>query len=137
MPFFSECDPITFETDVKETKWRKVMDDEITATSCACQAIWLRRILEDLHFKQEGATVIYCDNSSTIKLSKNLVLHGCSKHIDVKFHYLRDLTNAGTINLIHCKSKEQTVDGFTKPLKFPAFQNFRKQLGVCALADPD
>ena len=50
---------------------------------------------------------------------------------------MRDLTNAGITNLIHYRSEEQTADGFPKPLKFPAFQNFRKQLGVCALADPD
>ena len=47
----------------------------VAATSCACQAIWLRRILKELHFKQEEAIVIYCDNSSTIKLTKNHVLH--------------------------------------------------------------
>ncbi|KAJ8617132.1 hypothetical protein MRB53_013318 [Persea americana] len=56
----------------------------IAAASSACQAIWLRRILEELHFYQHGPTVIHCDNSSTIKLSRNPVLHGRSKHIDVR-----------------------------------------------------
>ncbi|XP_048127806.1 secreted RxLR effector protein 161-like [Rhodamnia argentea] len=55
----------------------------VAATSCDCQAIWLRKILEELQFKQQEATTIYCDSSSAIKLSKNLVLHGRSKHIDV------------------------------------------------------
>ena len=59
----------------------------VAATACACQAIWLKKILEELHFKQEGAIAIYCDSSSAIKLSKNPVLHGRSKHIDVKFHF--------------------------------------------------
>ena len=47
----------------------------VAATSCACQAIWLKKILEELHFKKQGPTAIFCDNISAIKLSKNLVLH--------------------------------------------------------------
>ena len=58
----------------------------VVATPCACQAIWLRRILEELQFRQSGATKILCDNSYIIKLSKNVVLHERSKHIDVKFY---------------------------------------------------
>ncbi|GKV51828.1 hypothetical protein SLEP1_g58452 [Rubroshorea leprosula] len=60
----------------------------VAATSCACQAIWLRRIMEELELNQHEATSIYCDNSSAIKLSKNPVLHGRSKHIHVSFHLL-------------------------------------------------
>ncbi|KAK2970503.1 hypothetical protein RJ640_013575 [Escallonia rubra] len=104
----------------------------VAATSCACQAIWLRKILEELHFKQEEATTIYCDNSSAIKLSKNPVLHGRSKHIDVKVHFLRDLTKEGVIDLIYCRN-DQVADIFTKPLKKAAFQKLRKLLGVGTL----
>ncbi|XP_057980101.1 uncharacterized mitochondrial protein AtMg00810-like [Malania oleifera] len=57
----------------------------IVATACACQAIWLKRILEELQFKQVEATTVFCDNNSAIKLSKNPVLHERSKHIDVKY----------------------------------------------------
>jgi hypothetical protein len=105
----------------------------VAATSCACQAIWLRRILEEIQFKQQGATSIYCDNSSTIKLSRNPVLHGRSKHIDVKYHFLRDLAKDEVINLIFCKSEDQVADIFTKPLKTPLFHKLRELLGVCSL----
>ena len=57
----------------------------IATTTCACQAIWLRRILEELQFKQVEATTVFCDNNLAIKLSKNPVLHRRSKHIDVKY----------------------------------------------------
>ncbi|GKV46281.1 hypothetical protein SLEP1_g53273 [Rubroshorea leprosula] len=57
----------------------------VVATSCACQAIWLRRIMEELELNQHEATSIYCDNSSAIKLSRNPILHGRSKHIHVSF----------------------------------------------------
>ena len=57
-------------------------------------------MLEKLGVKQSKC-VIYCDNSSAIKLSKNPILHGRSKHIDVRFHFLRNLANDGVIELIH------------------------------------
>ncbi|KAL0319720.1 UNVERIFIED_CONTAM: Retrovirus-related Pol polyprotein from transposon TNT 1-94 [Sesamum radiatum] len=79
---------------------------KLAATTCACQAIWLRRILEELNFKQSGATTVFCDNNSAIKLSRNSVLHGRSKHIDVKFYFLRELTNDRVINLQFCRSDE-------------------------------
>ena len=105
----------------------------VAATSCVCQAIWLKRILEQLHFKRREPIAIFCDNNSAIKLSKNPVLHGRSKHIDVKFHFLRDLTKAGTIELIYCRSEDQLADIFTKPLKLPSFLKLRELLGVCML----
>ncbi|XP_069152763.1 secreted RxLR effector protein 161-like [Solanum lycopersicum] len=72
----------------------------VAVTACACQAIWFRRILEELQFKQRGPTAIYCDNTSMIKLSKNPVFHGRSKHIDVRFHFLRDLTKDEVIEVL-------------------------------------
>ncbi|KAL3741671.1 hypothetical protein ACJRO7_017180 [Eucalyptus globulus] len=105
----------------------------VAATASACQAIWLRRILEELQFKQPGPTKIFCDNNSAIKLSKNPVLHGRSKHIDVKFYFLRDLSNDGTIDLIYCRSEDQVADIFTKALKMESFVKLRKLLGVCTV----
>ncbi|GKV36625.1 hypothetical protein SLEP1_g44733 [Rubroshorea leprosula] len=71
----------------------------VAATSCACQAIWLLRILEECHFKQEEPLIIFCDSNSTIKLSKNPILHGRCKHIDVRNYFLKDLVKEGVIDL--------------------------------------
>lgn len=62
-------------------------------------------------------TKIQCDNSSAIQLSKNPVFHGQSKHIDVRFYFLRDLVNADFVKLRYCKSQNQIADLMTKPLK--------------------
>ena len=105
----------------------------VAATTCSCQAIWMRKILEDLHFERQGPTTIFCDNNSTIKLSKNPILHGRSKHIDVKYHFLRKLTRNGTLDLIYCRSEDHIADIFTKSLKWPMFQKLRKLLGVSKL----
>lgn len=107
----------------------------VTTTSCAYQAIWLRKILEELHFKQERPTSIFCDNSSVIKLSKNHIIHGRNKHIDMKYHFLCDLTKDGIIDLIFCRSEYQIANLFTKSLKLASYVKFRKLLGVCKLED--
>ena len=61
---------------------------EFFATAaCACQAIWMRRILKEISHVQAAGTKLMCDNSSTIKLSKNRVLHGCSKHNNIKISF--------------------------------------------------
>ena len=73
---------------------------------------------------------ILCDNSSTVKLSKNPVLHGRSKHIDVKFYFLRDFCRDETIDLIHFRSEDQAVDTFTKALKREFYVKLRELLGL-------
>ncbi|XP_038704736.1 secreted RxLR effector protein 161-like [Tripterygium wilfordii] len=103
----------------------------IAAASCSCQAVWMRRILGEVDHEQSEATVVFCDNSSTIKLSKNPVLHGRSKHIDVRFHFLRELTNDGVVEMVHCGPQEQVADIMTKPLKLDDFVKMRSRLGMC------
>nr|GEU58486.1 hypothetical protein [Tanacetum cinerariifolium] len=63
----------------------------VAVTGCSSQSIWLMRVLEKLGCASKEGVTIYCDNNSTIKLSKNPVMHGWSKHIDVCFHFLREL----------------------------------------------
>lgn len=103
----------------------------IAAVTCATQGIWMRRVLDKLGHFQNCCITILCDNSSTIKLSRNPVLHGRSKHIDVRFHYLRDLTREGKVKLVHCGSQDQIADIMTKPLKLDTFVKLRELLGVC------
>jgi hypothetical protein len=102
----------------------------VATASCACQGMWLRNILKQLSQEQAGATIVYCDNSSSIKLSKNPVMHGRSKHIDVRYHFLRELNKDGVIELRHCKSEEQLADIMTKALKLETFCKLREGLGM-------
>lgn len=102
----------------------------IAAASCACQCIWLRRVLEKIGFEEKTETVIRCDNNSAIQLSKHPVFHGKSKHIEVRFHYLRDLVNDGIVRLSHVPTGDQVADIFTKPLKLEQFEKLRRMLGV-------
>ena len=98
----------------------------VAATSAACQAVWIRRIMIDLMQDQEGATKIYCDNNSIIELSKNQVFHKRSKHIDTRYHFIRELINNGEIYIEFSKSENQFADIFTKPLAKEIFKHLRK-----------
>eukprot|EP00253_Pinus_taeda_P022328 PITA_22328 len=76
----------------------------VVATVVACQAIWMRRMLRSLGQEQAKGTMIFCDNSSAIALSKNYVFSKRTKHIDTRFHYIRELVSNGEIVLQHCRT---------------------------------
>ena len=58
------------------------------SSKATSQAIWLRRIFEDIGEKQKKWTVLYCDNKSAIAIAKNPVSHERSKHIFIKYHFI-------------------------------------------------
>jgi hypothetical protein len=88
----------------------------VAATTAACHAVWLRRLLKDMGHAVKYTTTIFCDNNSAIALSKNHMFHKKSKHIDTRYHFIRELVKEGEISLLFCGSKEQLADMFTKPL---------------------
>ena len=88
-------------------------------------------MLKDLGHEQIEATKIMCDNSSTVSISKNLVFHGRTKHIKIKFHFIREVQQSNEVMLIHCSSEEQLADIFTKPLPKERFKTLRQMIGIC------
>ena len=74
--------------------------------------------------------ILYCDNTSAMNISKNLVMHAKTKHIAIKYHYVRELVEdkKGKMEYIH--TKEKIVDIFTKPLPKDAYEYLRGKLGV-------
>eukprot|EP00253_Pinus_taeda_P006858 PITA_06858 len=102
----------------------------VAATAAPCQAVWMKRMLRSLCQEQEKGTVIFCDNSSAIALSKNYVFHKRTKHIDTKFHYIGELVNNGEIVLKYWRTEEQVPNILTKPLGQKSFEFLRKCLGM-------
>ena len=102
----------------------------MATTAATCQAIWMRRMLRSLCQEQTKGTVIFFYNSSAIALSKNYVFHKRTKHIDTKFHYIRELVNNGEFFLEHCRTREQFADILTKPLGQKSYEFLRKCLGM-------
>eukprot|EP00253_Pinus_taeda_P010785 PITA_10785 len=88
--------------------------ENVAVTSVGTQALWLRKILEEIGEKQVQPTVIYCDNVSAIKLAKNPAHHSTTKHFDMKYHFIRDLVQKKDIELKHINTQHQLADIFTK-----------------------
>jgi hypothetical protein len=75
-------------------------------------------------------TVVHCDNQSCIKLTENLVFHDRSKHIDMRYHYIRNLVQRKTVKLQCIATSEQVANILTKPLTSRQFVQLRGKLGV-------
>ena len=75
-------------------------------------------------------TVIYCDNQSCIQLSENLVFHDRSKHIEIKYSFIRYYVQRGAVMLQYISTDEQVADILTKSLGRGTFVFFRDKLGV-------
>jgi hypothetical protein len=75
-------------------------------------------------------TLIYCDNQSCVKLSENLVFHDKSKHIEIKYHFIRDMVQKRAVELRYISTDEQIADILTKPLSRVKYEYFRDNLGL-------
>ena len=102
----------------------------VSASEATAQATWLRFVLEDFGEMQTVATPLNCDNTSAIAITKNPIFHQKTKHINRRYHYIKEALQQGVINLIYCPTKEQVADIFTKALAREQFSYLRELLGV-------
>ena len=79
---------------------------------------------------QEEPTKVMVDNKSAMALAKNPVFHDRSKHIDTRYHYIRECITRKDVQLEYVKSQDQVADIFTKPLKQEDFVKLRSLLGI-------
>ena len=70
-----------------------------------------------------------------MKLSENPVFHDRSKHIEIKYHYIRDMVQRGAVKLLYVATDEQIADVLTKPLARVKFEYFRERLGMLQIED--
>ena len=94
------------------------------------EAIWLRTLLAELNYPQEGATTLFEDNQSAIALAKNPVHHARSKHIDIQHHYIREKIESKEIDINYMPTDAMIADALTKPLARPKFSKFVAEMGL-------
>ena len=122
-------DPISWQSKLQPTVALSTTEAEYMAVGAAVQeAIFLKRLLASLGFKQQGATVIYVDNSGCIAMSKNPVFHKRTKHIDIRWHFIRETTERGDVKLEYIPTGEQLADPLTKALPKGKLQELRTKL---------
>jgi hypothetical protein len=81
-------------------------DEYIVASTCYTQVLWMIQTLADLEVKYTAPIPIHCDNTSAINVSKNHVFHSKTKHIPIKYHFLREHVNNTIVSLHYIPSKD-------------------------------
>ncbi|KAJ0928198.1 putative RNA-directed DNA polymerase [Helianthus annuus] len=110
--------PISWQSKKQKVVALSSTEAEYMALSLAgCQALWIIGILDDLQENNDSPIPLYCDNKSTICLARDPIYHGKSKHIRVKYHFIRDLVKKRELNVIFCATKDQIADIMTKALQ--------------------
>ncbi|CAA7399994.1 unnamed protein product [Spirodela intermedia] len=129
--FFLANSPITWQSMKQKVVAQSSCEAEyIAAANAACQGVWLARVLAEVHGSAPSVPMLKVDNKSAIALIKNSVLHGHSKHIEVKYHLVRESAEKGQINVEFIRSEEQLGDVLTKPLGKVKFHEFRAKIGL-------
>ena len=82
----------------------------ISLTLAACQGVWLADLIAELTGRCVKPVRIFVDNKSAIDLAKNTVFHSRSKHIKIRYHYVRTCVQSGDVEVIHIPSTEQRAD---------------------------
>jgi hypothetical protein len=104
----------------------------IAATAAVNQALWLQKLLRDLHMEEEEATEISVDNQAAIAISNNPVFHGKTKHFNIKLYFIREVQKNGDVKLLYCRTEDQMADLFTKALPANRFEFLTRLIGVCS-----
>eukprot|EP00253_Pinus_taeda_P036626 PITA_36626 len=102
----------------------------VAAASCCTQLLWMMQTLQDFQITCTPPISILCDNTSAIIISKNPIMHSKSKHILIKYHFLREQVLEQKVKLEYVPSKEQVADIFAKPLPRETFEYLRQKLRV-------
>nr|GEU35022.1 copia protein [Tanacetum cinerariifolium] len=106
-----------------------IKTEYVSARKACQQALWMKEALVDYDINLDNILVL-CDDKGAIDLSKNHVLHSCTKHKEIRHHFLHDNVQKGNISIKKVSSKDNIADILTKPLKRNTFNLLRLCLGL-------
>jgi hypothetical protein len=116
----------------KEAKFGRSSTAEaeyIAAGHCCAQLLWMRQTLRDYGYRLTKVPLL-CDNESAIKMADNPVEHSRTKHIAIRYYFLRDRQQKGDIEISYINTKDQLDDIFTNPLDEQSFNKLRHELNI-------
>jgi hypothetical protein len=88
----------------------------VAATHAAKELIWLCRLKGDLSAPATESTTLFCDNQAAVRLTEADNYHARTKHIDIRYHFIRDVVAGGKVALVYCPTDDMTADILTKAL---------------------
>lgn len=123
--------PITWTSNRQTVVSLSTAEAEYIAAGLAVkESIWIRKLLYELGYLRDNPTPIYIDNQSAIKLIKNPEFHSRTKHIGVKFHFIREKYNDREIDVLYVSTREQIADLLTKSLTKERFKILIFEMGL-------
>ena len=102
----------------------------VALASTVQEALWLRHLLTDLNIEPQGPMVIHEDNQSAIAMTKSPQFHRRSKHISIKYHFIRDVVMDGRVEVKYCPTQEMVADMLTKGLPKNVFVKLHAMIGL-------
>ena len=121
---------VSWQSRLQDCVTQSTTEAEYVAASEACkEAIWLGRLVADLGIKVEMPE-LHCDSQSAIQLAKNPVFHAKTKHIDVKYHFIREVLEDKQLQLVKVHTTDNPADLLTKGLPGESFVHCRELLGI-------
>ncbi|GJX48314.1 retrovirus-related pol polyprotein from transposon TNT 1-94 [Tanacetum coccineum] len=117
----------------KSTAILSTKAEYIALSGCCAQILWMRSQLTDYGFKFNKIP-LYCDNKSAISLCRNNVQHSRAKHIDVRYHFIKEQVENGVVELYFVRTEYQLADLFTKALPRERFNFLIEKLGMRSMS---
>jgi hypothetical protein len=129
---FTMCGgPVAWSSRLQRSISQSTTEAEFVSLNEATrEAVWLKRILNEIDSTYTKPVQIRCDNQGAIRLVHNPENHQRTKHIEVKFLYVREQQQNGSVDVVYVGTKDQLADGLTKGLPRPRFEELWSQLGV-------
>lgn len=130
---FNMCNaPVSWSSQRQKLVTLSTTESEYVAASTASkEAVWLRQLLKDLDCDISTPTDLYVDNQSTIRLINNPEFHKRTKHVDIRFHFVREKIQNKDIAIKYVPSEKQLADICTKALPRDRFHTLRFYLNIC------
>lgn len=107
----------------------------ISSVSAGQEILWLRNLFTELGYKATGPSTLFIDNQAALSVAKNPQHHGRVKHLDLRYYWLRDEVEKGTIIVRHLRTDDMPADILTKSLQRPKLIHMRSLLGVTDLSN--
>ena len=130
--FLIDGDTVLWSLKKQEIVLLSTMESEyVVAAHSAKEALWLKSLISQIFGPITYTIDLLCDNQSAIALTQDHQYHAHSKHIDIRFHFIRWVVDNGTLHLTYCPTGDMVADVLTKVLPSAKVKHFVARLGLC------